>query len=92
MCEAGVHASEPGGALPAGPPAAPAEQVWLSAATLVVVPATVAEHWRQQLAAHTAPGALRVGQLGQVPRCSHARPSGVALQLLTYFTAGKFHP
>lgn len=54
--------------------------MWLSAATLVVVPATVAEHWRHQLAAHTAPGALRVGQLGQVPRPLAARlPSGGGL-------------
>ncbi len=51
----------------AGPAAAP-ERVWLSAATLVVVPATVVEHWRHQLASHTAFGALRVEELNQACR------------------------
>ena len=46
-------------ALEAGPPAAAAEQgrrVYVSRATLVVVPPTLVGHWTHQIAAHTAPG------------------------------------
>ena len=44
-------------ALAAGP-APPDLRVFLSRATLVVVPPTLVDHWLHQIAAHTAPGAV----------------------------------
>jgi hypothetical protein len=46
-------------ALAAGP-AAEGHRVYVSRATLVVVPPTLVGHWMHQIATHTAPG---VGQL-----------------------------
>ena len=47
-------------------PATPATRVYLSPATLVVVPAPLIGHWMHQLATHTRGGLLRVAVLGEV--------------------------
>lgn len=57
-------------------PAMPATRVYLSPATLVVVPAPLIGHWMHQLATHTRGGLLRVAVLGEV---SIARNSGSIL-------------
>ena len=56
-------------ALEAGPAEAEGQRVYVSRATLVVVPPTLVGHWTHQIAAHTAPGARCVRRLIPMSVC-----------------------
>ena len=48
------------------PPASAGAPVYVSAATLLIVPPSIEAHWADQVLCHTAPGALRVAILSDV--------------------------
>ncbi|PNH10338.1 F-box protein [Tetrabaena socialis] len=61
--------AQPEAAQQAGPghPPAGARHLYLSAATLVVLPATIIDHWLLQIRTHVAPGTLRACVLDRDP-------------------------